>query len=376
MPSVSDSLKSLISELSQVIVLTPSIESGHDELTDNIPELDTITVAEINSYSRQSKDLFECSIEDEISDFFIPLTPISRKNEHIFRYFLDSSFRYYVLSTGHTLPVILSQTATAIISRNDQGIITSAHSFKEINWLLFVDHSGLDQNKLSAIKDKSALKITIKEVNPASDPWKQSQFSTIERCRGIIRHTVNEYEDNLVSGFRTVHTDGWIMKNGMISFGRFGTCLRFPGLIGIARTFTRIQKLYSADGKLRVQADISDLLNDLPVDHRTLAFTGYGGHSVFWYIRLYENILMAGSLYGTIKVEIPVLPEQPLTTDLINKLSGAIIAEKSVSTYGTSSDWHTLLYPMQQAKGCTNNMLYSNETIQPVLSNLLRSIRP
>ena len=107
--------------------------------------------------------------------------------------------------------------------------------------------------------------------------------------------------------------------------------------------------------------------------HRTPVFEGYGGKTGFWYVRLRASQEVLYPLYGVVKVEIPVLEQQPLTSALIDEISGALIAERFVTPYGSDERWHSHLYPIYQAEHACKQCFYSTEAIQGSINNALRS---
>jgi hypothetical protein len=79
-------------------------------------------------------------------------------------------------------------------------------------------------------------------------------------------------------------------------------------------------------------------------------------------------------MFGVIKVEIPNIANQPITSDFIDILSGALLAEQYVTPYGSDDRWHTHLYPIYQAEHNSKQMFYSTEVIQGCINNVLRRI--
>lgn len=135
-----------------------------------------------------------------------------------------------------------------------------------------------------------------------------------------------------------------------------------------------MQKFTVRDGAKRKKENIATLISKLPPYHRTPVFEGYGGNTGFWYLRLREAKQMQFPLFGVIKVEIPNIEQQPLTTDLIDELSSALLAEQFVTPYGSDDRWHTHLYPIYQAEHSAKQLFYSTEVIQSCINNALRRV--
>jgi hypothetical protein len=179
-------------------------------------------------------------------------------------------------------------------------------------------------------------------------------------------------EFDIVNEFVPQVTDGWLIKDGLVSFGKYGGGMKSPRVIGVAKNFTSLQKFY-VQGKAREKESVISLLGNLPPHHRTPAFEGYNSRTAFWYLRLRKSQQVLYPLYGVIKVEIPVLDEQPLTTDLIDQISGALLAEQNVTPYGSDDRWHSHLYPIYQAEHASKQQFISTQVLQGIIHNALRS---
>ena len=135
------------------------------------------------------------------------------------------------------------------------------------------------------------------------------------------------------------------------------------------------QKFTTKDGSKRIKQNISSLITKLPPRNRTPVFEGYGGNTGFWYLRLRESKQLQYPMFGVIKVEIPNLNDQPITTELIDELSSALLAERFVTPYGSDDRWHAHLYPVYEAEQSAKQLFYSTETIQGCINNALRRIK-
>lgn len=180
-------------------------------------------------------------------------------------------------------------------------------------------------------------------------------------------------EFDIVKEFRESVADNWMIKDGLVSFGKYGGGMQSTKVIGVAKNFTSVQKIYTHDGKSKKSESVVSLLGNLPPYHRTPAYEGYSGKTAFWYVRLRKSQQVLYPLFGVIKVEIPVLPDQQLTTELLDEISGALLAEQFVTPYGSDDRWHSHLYPIYQAEHASKQRFYSTQVIQGCINNALRS---
>ena len=374
MRALTDTLRSIMAVVSHQLELYPASEGAIEELT--------FTDEEERDDSRLSADNLEINAALEIPRptwKYRTVRSIPRKEQHFFRYFLDGSYRHYFLATGlendRSTPIFLSQIAITIVKRDDEGRL---HSVKrQHQWFLLLAKARLSDTAWLAIQKATQntpyniLVRDLSEMDAFTGDYGEAQ-ELRERGRGKTRHLMSSLEFDLLHEFMPQATDGWMIKDGLVSFGKYGGGLQSPRVIGVAKNFTSLQKFY-VQGKVREKESVASLLGKLPPHHRTPAYEGYAGKTAFWYLRLRQSQQMLYPLYGVIKVEIPNLPEQPLTTELLDQVSGALLAEQHVTPYGSDDRWHAHLYPIYQAEHASKQQFLSTQIVQGVIKNALRS---
>ncbi len=123
------------------------------------------------------------------------------------------------------------------------------------------------------------------------------------------------------------------------------------------------------------------LLVGLDVAHRTCVFSAQNGQVAFWYVRLRQQEMVDYPLMGVIKVTLPNPSGEPVSSELVDHLSRALVAERHVIPHGRDSRWHVHLYPIYLAKQVIKNGFLSQEVIRsaihwPMLERPLGSRRP
>jgi hypothetical protein len=161
--------------------------------------------------------------------------------------------------------------------------------------------------------------------------------------------------------------DEWTIIDGGIRKGAF---VEIPRTIGVAKSFDRTPTFTLRKGnKGTLRKDISGLLAGLKYAHRTVSFFAHGGRVAFWYLRLREQGEVDYPLMGVVKVEIPTPSAgQPISAELADILSSALVGERNVTPHGLDRRWHAHLYPIFQAERVIKSNFFS-ETV------LLASIR-
>ncbi len=191
--------------------------------------------------------------------------PIPRKEQHFFRYFLDGSYRHYFLATGlehdRSTPIFLSQIAIAIVKRDDAGRL---HTVKrQHQWYLLLAKARISEAAWQAIQKSTQntsyniLVRDLSEMDAFTGEYNEAQ-ELRERGRGKTRHLMSTLEFELLHEFMPQATDGWMIKDGLVSFGQYGGGLQSPCVIGVAKSFTSLQKFY-VQGKAREKRKCSIL---------------------------------------------------------------------------------------------------------------------
>lgn len=209
------------------------------------------------------------------------------------------------------------------------------------------------------------------EKDEYTDDFREGQ-ELREKGRGKTRHLMSAMEFEAAADFIRTVSEGWMIKDGQVSSGKYGAGMQTGRVIGVAKNFTSMQKFY-VGGKSREKESVVSLIANLPHHHRTPAFEGFAGKTAFWYLRLRSPQHMQYPMQGVIKVEIPNLPEQPITTELIDKISGALLAEQFVTSYGSDDRWHSHLYPIYQAEHAAKQQFISTQILQGIIRNALRT---
>jgi hypothetical protein len=374
MREFTETLRSVMAVVAHQLELMPASEGAVEEMT--------FTDEDERDDTRFSQDNLEVDsmLETPRPNWkYRQVQPIHRKQEHFFRYFLDGSYRHYFLATGlehdRSTPIFLSQIALAILKRDENGKLHTVQ--RQHQWYLLIAKSRISEAAWQSIQDAAKntpynLKVgDLLEKDEYTDDFREGQ-ELREKGRGKTRHLMSDMEFEVASQFIPTVNDGWMIKDGLVSFGKYGAGMQTERVIGVAKNFTTLQKFY-VQGRRSERESVASLIGNLPPHHRTPAFQGFAGKTAFWYLRLRSAQQLQYPLFGVIKVEIPVLESQPITTDLLNKISGALLAEQFVTPYGSDDRWHSHLYPIYQAEHASKQQFISTQTLQGIIRNALRS---
>ena len=179
--------------------------------------------------------------------------PVYRDENHYFRYFLDGSYRHYFLATGlendRATPIFLAQIAVVIIHRDNNGKLSVMPGFKRHQWFLLLAKTRISDAAWNQIQESTTgakVNIIIRdlaEMDAFSGDLNEVQ-DLRERGRSKTRHLMSTMEFGIAKEFRDKIKDDWVIKDGLVSFGKYGSGMQSLKIIGVAKSFTSIQKFY------------------------------------------------------------------------------------------------------------------------------------
>jgi len=300
--------------------------------------------------------------------------PVPRSERHLLRYFLDGSTRTYFIGTvlehERSSPVQIAQVGAAGVYREDDGRMR----------VVKVRH------KLVLLLDKSALSDTL---------WEGVSVATAQVPNCILRSTSED--DPYGKGVqekrsRGAHKANWAMREQEIALAKEDLAARSPDewlvvdgglgneyldwqgspLIGVAKSFQRDLQFKMGSGPKARTLNLYGLLSGLGEGQRTAVFPRWAGEAregkiVFWYVRIRPQRGLDYPLMGVVKVETPNPSREVLDSDLVDLISGAVAAERSVTPHGRDSRWHAHLYPIFIAERVIKDQFYSEEVLKAAI---------
>jgi hypothetical protein len=137
-----------------------------------------------------------------------------------------------------------------------------------------------------------------------------------------------------------------------------------PAFLGVTKSFSR-EPLFKMPGARKGgTVNLYDLLSELPFSARTCAFSARSGKVAIWYVRLREQKHLDYPLMGVVKVELPNLSGEEVSSELINEISSALVAERQATPHGKDTRWHAHLYAVYLAEQAVKNGFVSTEVLK------------
>ncbi|MEO0073458.1 MAG: hypothetical protein ABIK43_02190 [candidate division WOR-3 bacterium] len=360
MPNPLEPIRVVFDTLGSSIKVLPAIGGVAEDLVR--PEQEETDDALIHRQINKVTEFAETP-EPDLQHIYRPTPPLFRPENHYFRYFIDGSFRTYFLGTGvetgRSFPIMLAQIGAAVIRREDDGRLHVLAHENRLLLLVPAKGEGLSDTVWQRLRDIN-LPSNFRLVDYLQpDPLTEGHKDSRDKANGKVRAETHQLEVDLIAT-----TDGhrnnskWLILDGATKISEF---IQAPYLIGVAKAFSK-QPEFQFGGQKRKQ-DISMLLAGLPHCCRTVAFKAYDGQVAFWYVRMREQNQVGYPLMGVVKVELPCPDKKPVSSELADLISLALVAERSVCPYGVDKRWHCCIYPIYMAEQVIKTGFYSKEVL-------------
>lgn len=305
--------------------------------------------------------------ETDVRSLQRAVRPIQRGEEHGFRYFVDGSTKTYfigtVLENDQASPVQLSQVGAAMVRREDNGRVKVAdtrHAF-----LITAEKKNLSDPLWDKFREavERVPGFTLGD-SATNNPSASGSGPDEARLKGA--HRANWYmrtmESDLANSVER-EKNGWLVIDGTL--GNEFENWRSTPLISVAKTFRRDTAFDLGSGPRAKKLNLFTLLKDVKDNQRSVVFSRNDeGKIVFWYVRIRPNRGLDYPLMGVVKVEMPNPSQQPVETELVDRISGWLIAERTVTPHGRDNRWHAHLYPIYIAERVIQGQFYSEEVLR------------
>jgi len=367
MPHPLSSIKPLLDLLGKEVKILPATGGAVEELQH--PDQEEIEDIVINR-DVDTVSAFAEEPEPDPQDIYRQTPLLPRAENHFFRFFIDGSIRTYFLGTGiegnRSFPIELAQIGSAVLKREDDGQLTALAQKQRILLLLPKQNQGISDtlwDRIRSIEKPEYLEIVDFTI---PDKLSDAKKDPRDKAGAKARSEMHKLEIELIKSTDTLRGENnWLILDGAVKFVEediWNSWGRIPFLIGVAKSF-RKDPLFQFGRRVSQRKDITSILAGLPHSHRTVAFSAYEGQVAFWYVRLREQKELDYPLMGVVKVELPCPDKKPVSSELANLISSALVAERNVTPYGLDRRWHCSLYPIYIAEQVIKNRFFSREVL-------------
>jgi hypothetical protein len=327
----------------------------------------------------EEEKVFETIFERDPSGpprLYRPVPSLGRTENHLFRYFLDGSFRSYFLGTvlenERESPVHYAQIGACVVRREEDGSIR--REVLQVENVLLAGKQRLSEavwTKLEELALQAGVQLVdLTERDIVSGVL--ADFDLRNKAAGKVRFAMHNLEAEIIKQILAqLSMERWLIVDGSLLFEPMLTQLssgeHIKPVVGVAKNFRKDPQFVFGKGPRAERRSIYKMLADLQAEHRTTAFSARGGKVVFWYVRLREQTYLDYPLMGVVKVELANPSQEPVSSHLIDEISRALVAERSVTPHGQDRRWHAHLYSIFLAERAVKESLLSREAVQQFL---------
>lgn len=367
MPNPLNSIKPLLDLIGKEVKILPATGGAVEDLQHpDQEEIDDIIV----NREMENVTAFAETPEPDPQNIYRKTLPLPRTQNHLFRFYIDGSIRTYFLGTGiegsRSFPIELAQIGSAVIKREDDGQLKVLDRKQRIILLLPKQNQGISDTLWEQIRkvDKPEWLEVVDFTLP--DKLADTKKDPRDKAGAKARSEMHKIEIELIKSTDTLRNENtWLILDGAVKFVEediWNSWEVNPFLIGVAKSF-RKDPMFHFGRRSSQRSDITSILAGLPHAHRTVAFSADEGKIAFWYVRLREQKELDYPLMGVIKVEIPRPDKTPISSELADLISSALVAERNVTPFGLDRRWHCSLYPIHIAEQVIKNRFFSKEVL-------------
>jgi len=324
--------------------------------------------AEVIDRLRTGDDAFmEVLLEKPNREPYVKVAQVHRTEKHPFRYFLDGSAKTFflgdVVEGTRRTAVHVSQIGAACVHRKDNGQVNLAKAAHKI--VLMMDKKAVSfADRVEELVKKAGPRFDFHDANEKDG---ETEFTapgkdTRSKAPHKAHHLMAMEEEKLGRELKR-NEEEWLLLDGNLGKDLYAW-QDVKNYISIAKSFSR-EPTFKLPGKRGGKTiNLYELLVELPFSARTCAFAARSGKVLVWYVRLREQKQLDYPLMGVVKVEFPNPSGEAVDSELINFVTGALVAERQVTPHGKDIRWHAHLYAVFLAEQAVKNGFVSNETLR------------
>lgn len=367
-------LRHILKTLAQDVEVLPAVGGAVEDL--ERPDFEEREDQALNEEEKVFDNIFERDSTTTSPRLYRPVPPIGRAERHLFRYFLDGSFRSYFLGTllenERESPVHYAQIGVCVLHRKDDGSVR--REILQVDNLLMAGKQRLSTDvwqslqKLASAASIQLLDLTEQDIVSGV----LADFDLRNKAAGKVRFAMHTLEASTIDAILPRLSDqSWLIVDGSLLFDptlpKLLSDNQMKPVIGVAKNFRKDPQFVIGRGVRAERRSIFKMLSELQAGHRTAAFAARGGQIVFWYVRLREQIHLDYPLMGVVKVELANPSQEPVSSEFLDEISRALVAERSVTPHGQDRRWHAHLYPIFLAERAVKESFVSREAVQQFL---------
>ncbi|HPD60368.1 MAG TPA: hypothetical protein PKV48_01220 [Thermodesulfobacteriota bacterium] len=307
-------------------------------------------------------------IESPNRELYIDTPAIIRVQKHLFRYFLDGSANTFYLGNvvegDRQTPIHVAQIGAAAVVRDNQGRMNVAHSDHKFVLLMNKDELSFGQSVEDSIKKAGPQYqfVDLKESDQQTDGVRagaEPRSRAAHKANWQMRVLEKDIAQHLA---RSV--GDWLVLDGGLGSEYVKDWPEGKDYLGVVKSSYKELKFCVKSGRAKQTINTYHLLAGLKAGQRTLAFGLRNGAVATWYVRIRGPEHLEFPMMGVLRVELPNPSRGAVSSDLINEISGALVAERQATPHGKDLRWHAHLYAIYLAEQTVKTGFVSREVLK------------
>jgi hypothetical protein len=358
-------LRQILKTIAQDVEVLPAVGGAVEDLES--PDFEEREDQALNEGEKVFETIFERDPATPAPRLYRPVPPLGRAEQHLFRYFLGTA-----LENERESPVHYAQIGACVLRREDDGSVR--RQVLQVDNILMAGKQRLSEalwTKLEKLASEANIQLVdLTEQDIVSGVL--ADFDLRNKAAGKVRFAMHNLEAATIQAVLPhLSMECWLIVDGSLLFNptleQLSGDNQIKPVIGVAKNFRKDPQFVYGRGPRAERRSIYKLLSELEAYHRTAAFSTREGKVVFWYVRLREQKHLDYPLMGVVKVELANHSQEPVPSDLIDRISRALVAERSVTPHGQDRRWHAHLYPIFLAERAVKESFVSREAVQQFL---------
>jgi hypothetical protein len=316
----------------------------------------------------EAGDILDIVIETPNRNLYVDCPQILREENHLFRFFLDGSARTFYLGNvvegDRQTPIHVSQIGAAAVVRDPQGRMRVASSEHKFVLLLNRDELSFGQQVEDAV-NAAGRRYEFVDLKEQDNQTEGVRAGKEPRSRAA--HKANWRMRVLEKDIAIVlkrEPGQWLVLDGGLGSEYVNDWDEGKDYIGVVKSSWKELKFAVKSGRAKQTINTYELLANLKAGQRTLAFGLRDGLIATWFVRIRGPEYLEFPLMGVLRIELPNSSKEGVPSEIINELSGALVAERCASPHGKDARWHSHLYAIYLAEQAVKNGFVSTEVLK------------
>jgi hypothetical protein len=272
-------LRQILKTISQEVEVLPAVGGAVEDL--ERPDFEEREDQALNEEEKVFETIFERDSSGP-TRLYRPVPPVGRTEQHLFRYFLDGSFRSYFLGTvlenERESPVHYAQIGACVLRREEDGSVR--REVLQVENVLLAGKQRLSEavwTKLEELASQAAVQLVdLTERDIVSGVL--ADFDLRNKAAGKVRFAMHNLEAGIIKAILPrLSAERWMIVDGSLLFeptlAQLSSGDQIKPVVGVAKNFRKDPQFVSGRGPRAERRSIYQMLAELQAEYRTAAFS-------------------------------------------------------------------------------------------------------